>query len=477
MNKFITDVDHNMQNLKFILGPELYKKYNDIIPLLSLCRYRVRTYKSYGTFDMMFSTEETSTALNIYRNLIYPFVCFRNKFSKIPDGKKIMLSATILKNERYKSLLKDLSGCEIIRTNAKSDIMFYSNKQSLSEYFKSLFGKNKKILSCDTVTGDELKIVISDWLKFTRNLDNSNIDCDTLREIMDFKLGTVRTIYNNRLNELISEIKNSCIELYITINQYNIRDFLLINACRKLGIKTKQLEHHASRFMHNIADSEDIYRFCYVDDICRWSNSEVDFHKNIYKYECFNGNARPFIYSVGNPEISYKDALKAKKDYPVQSRITFMISGILNQTDSSSVKKQLDLRNQIFDGLKKLSDKNGVKILVRYPPGLDMDFRKKEESLLKELGFEISLSDRASLLSDICGSKAVIGTISSVLGLSALMGKYVYQIADKGEEYYITDKNIFTVSPEEIEYIDTEKLDMELNPQDFMDYDKLIKTI
>ncbi|MBQ3009222.1 MAG: hypothetical protein IJD80_06520 [Oscillospiraceae bacterium] len=463
------------QQLHSLLGCRLEEKYNDIIPLLALCEYRLRTYRSYGTFDMMFSTEETTPALKIYRTCLFPFAFIKNMLTSDKKDDKVMLSATILKNDRYRSLVADISKtCQVVKTNTMSDIVIWSPSQSLSEYLHNTFG-GKRILNGKNITGTALKKAVINWLEFVLYLSENGKTCTDEAEKADHLLSCLKKNFEQRLDEITDALKNSGIKLYITINQYNMRDFVLISAFRKLGVKTRQLEHHASRFMHNTRELDEIYRFCFVDEICCWSESEVDFHNNVYSYECFTGKDSPLIYSVGNPEISYSDAVAATEKYPVKNRITFMVSGILNSNDEKSLAKQLALRNSIFSNLKKLSDEKNIKILVRYPPGIDMNFRRAEEQTLIDMGFEISPSDRNSLLSDICGSCAVIGTISSVLGLSALMGKKVYQVAGENEKFHITDKNIFTIKADEICNIITDTVSAPLEKSDFMDCSRLME--
>lgn len=476
MNMEVNNPAHGSikKELQQLLGSELYEKYSDILPLMALCQYRFRTYRSYGSFDMAFSTEESTPALFLYRIIFYPLAFLRNIFSNASQDKKIMLSATVLKNERYRKLIDNIDNCTVVKTNVRTDITITDNSGKVQFIPSQLSDKEKRYFSGYSVTGAKLKKSVSAWFEFLT--DNLTIDSSEISDKTkaDYLLGVMRKTFYERTKKAEKELRRSGISLYITVNQYNIRDLILITACRHLGIKTKQLEHHASRFMHNTADEETIFRFCFVDDICCWSQSEVDFHTDVYMYECYDDRLIPEIYSVGNPEILFEDAVSASQKYPVQNRVTFMVSGILNAGNEFALKKQLELRNEIFHNLKRLSDSTGVKILVRYPPGIDTDLRKKEENLLTEMGFEISPSDRNSLLSDICGSRAIFGTISSVLGLAALMGKNVYQITSCDEKYHITDHNIYSVTPEEIPQCNLSFSDNGIIRSDFINYSRLI---
>ena len=464
------------QELKNFLGEELYEKFEGIRPLIALCSYRIKTYNGYGTFDMMFNTEEQTALLSVYRRLVYPLVYIKNVFTqKVSDG-GVMLSSTVYKSGRYGTLINDIrSQSAVLQTNAATDITIPS-PNGFGEYLKKLFGAGygKRVMSCHSVSGDKLRKAVLRWLEFCVVLYNNQQTCLADMQKADALLSVMESEFKKRVDYAVKELKKCTPNLYITINQYNLRDMVMISACRELGIKTKQMEHHASRFMHNIASTEGIDRFCFVDEICCWSESEEDFHKNVYKYECFPFTDKPIISTVGNPEVLYKDALKATVDNPEAKRVTFMVSGLLNKTSEAEVEKQLSHRNKIFENLKKLSEKHNVKILVRYPPGVDKDFKAKEEQKLKEMGFDISPSDRGSLMSDIGGSNIIVGTISSVLGVSALMGKQVYQIASENEKYYITDKNIISISPEEICNIDISVQALPLDKNGFMDCAKLL---
>lgn len=467
------------ENLKVFLGDKLYEKHSIILPLLNLCDYRLEYYRKTNDYSMIFNTELSSRLATAFRTVLYPFVYVRNYFAK-KNSDNIMLSATILSNNRYVELIKQLQQkYGVVQTNTLSDVNVYRPGTPLIVYFNKLFGigQPQKIICGFSVTGSKLKKAIIRWMDFCIKCQKQNSICTDDYTSASNILKTLETEYSKRLSFLSEKLKKSNISVYITINQYNIRDLLLIEACRKSNIRTKQFEHHASRFMHNVYSSKKIDRLNFVEDICCWNNAEVDFHHKWYNYICPIDNKPPNIYFTGNPEISFSEAVSAKNSYPSQKRITFMISGLLNTSDSDSVDRQLNLRKKIFRNLSYLSEKSGYSVLVRYPPNVDINIRKNEQQYLTNLGFDISPSDRTSLLPDICGSSVVIGTISSVLGLSALMGKEVYQISDENEVYYIPDANIHTINVSEISSIPLDHIaDFSLNQNDFLSINKLVKT-
>lgn len=460
--------------LKNFLGQELIEKYESVLPLLALCEYRMFTYKAYGDFSMMFNTENNSVFTSVYRTALYPFYYLNSFFNKLEKSEKVFLSATILCSDRYIDLIKETQSKHSVASACiASDIPIYSGKISFIKYIKNLFasGLNFTGLAGFTLTGRKLKKTVIKWLEFCKS--NEDINQYNFHEA-DAILSQLSNLYTKKVASTAQKLSGQKISCYITINQYNIRDLIIIHACKALGIVTKQLEHHASRFMYNIYDGVKPLRYCFVDQICCWNDSEVDFHKKIYNYQVFLSETNPQIYSVGNPEISYSKACESLEKYPLENKVIFMVSGLLDTADPERVEGQLKFRNEIYRRLYKLSEEKGYKIRVRYPPGLDMDVRHQEENMLKKYGFEISPSDRRTLMSDICSSKAVIGTISSVLGLCALMGKDVYKIAGEKEEYYITDKNIRVLPVNRIESITFQQNIYGINKEEFFDLDKLL---
>ena len=102
----------------------------------------------------------------------------------------------------------------------------------------------------------------------------------------DAALAALREAYPARVAALAKSLRKAGLRAYITVNQYNLRDLLMIHACRNLGIRTFQQEHHAMQFCRVPFDTEHPkYRFSLVGEYGFWNRTEQLFHEKVYRYD------------------------------------------------------------------------------------------------------------------------------------------------------------------------------------------------
>ena len=250
-------------------------------------------------------------------------------------------------------------------------------------------------------------------------------------------------------------------DLYTTVNQYNLRDLLLIHTFKNLNVRTLQQEHHAAQFAREreqFDEKKPIYRLSFASENALWSPTELIFHNIAYRYDnvLYPQRKSKFIIS-GDIEYTYIEAERMQTKYPEQNKLTFMTTS-LEVTDSEEVRENYaQYRWEIFNALKKLSENRKITICVRYRPFCEYEYRKKEIPILKSWGFEISKSVPENLIEDICTSSVILSSFSSVLATARAFGKRIYIVNGFGIEYSHVDPEVNDITISEIPQIEFSK--------------------
>ena len=262
----------------------------------------------------------------------------------------------------------------------------------------------------------------------------------------------LETAYLKRVERVVSCLRKEDCTVYITVNQYNLRDLLIIHACKKLGIRTAQMEHHATQF--NRVQFDEHYpmpRLAFAGEYGFWNKSEQLFHEKVYRYE--NPLYRPEeirFRVTGNPEITLEQAEEVQQKYPAERKLTFMI-GALQQDQLEGHEAEYEKwRWEVFRGLRELAKRQNVIINIRYTPYQELEMRKKEEPVLREWGFQVSDSVPADLMQDLCTSAAIMSSVSSVLSTAQLFGKMIFRVEDMQIGYVHVDDTVNEVDLKDI---------------------------
>ena len=262
----------------------------------------------------------------------------------------------------------------------------------------------------------------------------------------------LETAYTKQLSRVTDCLRREGCALYLTVNQYNMRDLLIIHACHELGIRTFQQEHHAMQFCRVPFDTEHPkYRFSLVGEYGFWNRTEQLFHEKVYRYDSPLYRPEEIRFRVtGNPEMNPEEAEQAREKYPPERKLTFMIASLPEAELEGKRDAYEAWRWEIFRGLKELAEKQHVVINIRYTPNRETEFREKEVPVLKEWGFRISESVPGNLMEDMCSSCAILSSASSVLCTARMFGKLTFRVADWEYDYVHVDDEVHEVTPAEI---------------------------
>ena len=468
------------RHLGSILGEEYMREYADIFPVLSLIFLDINTrYISTGRFEALFSYDEEpasglyGTVAAVLRNIICKNLV--SKAKKLPKEKAVMLSSTFAHNQRYTSTLAEIKKlCRTTHILSPCDVRLAINRKGIK--VNTMHYTVQPVIMCGSVSGSKVKDCVRGVAAFMAKLVENRETCAQHPEESRKLLSALQKAYSQRIGQLTDILSQYEIERYITINQFNLRDVMLLDVCHRLGIPTRQMEHHASWCMHPSHRPVPIYRYAYTDSFGCWSDSDLKFHQKFYEYQpMFGQNVE--LYTIGNPETNFEKATAEYAKYTPKNQIVYMVSGIMDENDEKLFNSNFDMQMRIFAQLKKLGEKTGWEILVRFPPAINPKMMAKCTPILEEMGIKVSTSAPGTLMEDMCTSRVVFGTISSVLSTAVIMGRKVYRIVAEGFEPLYTEEAITSVAIDDIENIgdDWSAYPLPLCREQFIDYKLLLK--
>lgn len=462
------DVDNNLRKS---IGESNLEKYKSIKPLLALLDYRVWNETDIEHITSMLSTwdefipERRGIArkwLHFFGGIsVYLYTFFKTKFlpGEIQGEKVILMSNTYVNSERYSSANQSfLTSCGYKVFFSLCDAIKYGNGdivKSLKKSLKGNYGNLQPIfIFSDSIAGRKLAKLVRELCLVLLKEECEN---DISERELEILLNKLEREYNKRKENLKKIINRNKFDMYITVNQYNLRDLLIIHACNEMGIRTVQMEHHTMQFSRiNFSVEKPMQRLAFAQEYFLWNEGEKLFHEKVFKYyNLFNENERLQFNTMGNLELCYADAKSMIDKYEMKRRVTYM-SSALYDTDldcEDQVKQVKEWRWSIFNQLKLLKERQNVEIRIRYTPYQEMQFREEEIPVLQKWGFEISESTSQCLMEDICSSMAVMSTTSTVLATARALGRLTFRVEDPAVNYIHVDKKIMDISVEEISEI------------------------
>lgn len=464
------------------IGSELREKYDDIFPLLVLLEYRwfaeAGPFENYLLRVFQFDTLMGRKRVKVlFGKLLAPVLWgwSRLKYLGKEQQDKIVFSNTFLKSRRYPSTYKSIEekyGCIALLT--LWDTLESVAGDTLSALRKSIrcnWGiKSPIFIPSATLAGKKLQRSVLNYCSYVYR------DGGKDPQVLESLLFQLRMAYRQRKSWLIKRLKEQSIRCYITVNQYNLRDLLMIDVCDELGAQTVQHEHHAAQFdaIHPMK------RIAFAQGYSVFDSGEWNFHRLVFSYDnILHPNKEVRFYIGGNTELTYSDALQAAKKYPVRRKITYMVSPL--QDDDFGTAEQIQAANQrrmdIFEQLHLLKERTGAEVTVRYKPYEELEQRKIEAPILKGWGIHVSDSLPENLMEDMCTACIIMSTGSTVLSTAISLGKRVYRVEDPGVSYLKVNPDIIDITVGEISQIDVPEIaaDRPILPENFFDIDRIIR--
>ncbi len=473
------------------IGKDLALKYKDIETLLALLEYRFQEEREAnhdckaGLILVFFfdTLQGKKAATRLFGAVAAPVLWTATRikyaFRKRAET-RLAFSNTFLFSRRYpmvKDQVERKYGCTAVLSFFDTIKRSTPNaKEMLHDTLRLNSGSVRPVyIPRFSVAGIRLQRAVTDYYRL--------IHQDTVpAEILDQALARMRKAYLRRVGYLAKRLKKENLKLYITINQYNLRDLLMIHACREIGVQTMQQEHNAMQFSRLPFDPEHPKpRLSFVCNYGYWDATEKLFHEKVFRDDnlLYPPETCRVIIS-GNTEMSLEQAAGYQKKYPASRKLTFM-SAAPTFGSKEEMEQFGEWRWAVLSALRKLSEKQGIPICIRYKPFYDQYFRERETPTLKEWGFTISESIPENLMEDICSSTVIMSSTTSVLSTALLLGKTVYRVEDPGIDYIHVNDRIRDVRVDEIPDIeipdDPESTRDQINPDGFFDINRIISVI
>lgn len=442
------------------IGKELREKYPEIGPLLSLIEYRMEDVAEgfqYGLlrlfiFDTLYGKKTvTRLAAGMISPLLWAFS--KTAHRSVPKAKtRLVFSNSFLLSTRYPAVREETereTGCTAIL--AFTDLLKRESPDQRINLKASLKPEKQKsrpvFFRGRSVCGKALQQAVIRYCNLIYNPD-----APVSGDPADAALQALEKAYTARVEKIADCLRKEDCALYITVNQYNLRDLLIIHACKKLGVRTLQQEHHATQFNRVQYDTDcPMPRLSFAGEYGFWSRSEQLFHQKVYWYENELYRPEEIRFRVtGNPEISLDEALRLQQQYPQERKLTLMLASMKESEIEGKREIYEQWRWSIFRGLRELAEKQDVVISIRYTPNRELEFREKEVPVLKEWGFRISESVPGNLMEDLCTSAAIMSSTSSVMCTARMFGKLTFRVTDWEIGYVHVDDEVHEVSPAEI---------------------------
>lgn len=470
------------------IGNDLQQKYSDIFPLLALLHYRWVAengpYENYLSrvfaFDSLIGRKALKACLGrLAAPVLWSFA--RLRYLRRDKGSvRIVFANSFLKSRRYplvRASVEEKYGCTAILT--LWDTLESSSGNTLQAMLQSLrsdYGHNRPIFlfSC-TLAGKPLQQSIINFSNYLYRDKKKN------PQQLDRLLADLRQAYLERKQWLSDRLKAECIRTFITVNQYNLRDLLLIDTLDGLGVQTVQHEHHAIQFSRiNFDPTHPISRLSFAQEYSVFDPGELEFHKLVFSYDNVLHPEKPPIFHIsGNTELTWEFACRAAEMYPVERKVTYMVSSLADNDlgTADQIAAINKWRMAIFEQLHLLKERTGVEVVVRYTPYDEMELRAVEVPVLERWGIKVSSSLPENLWEDMCTAGIIISTTSTVLSTALSLGKTVYRVEDPGMDYLRVNSEITDIAVEEISMIPIpdKMVDKPLSRDCFFDIERIIR--
>lgn len=448
---------------KFI-GSELRRKYDDIWPIVRLVLYHLDTTGKVGIMGLDGEWREQGSFRS---KLVCPirFIAYQwhRLFSVQKPGPSIYLSNSMLRIDRYTGLLEELyENYNIISPFSWSDI----NRETFlkkNDLQKKIY-QSRQLYFGKSVSGQCVKTHVERIYDLFFELLSKNEVCNDRYEYVDRSLQMLQSAVNERIDEIVPRLKERQVSCFITINERNIQDVLIILACRRAGIWTKELSHQQN-CMFNLVRYDDkrffddnAKMYSATHESCQWSEPDKEF---CIKYNVFDAVYNDFRISVvGCPEVTEKEYLINNKKYTKEDAMVIFVPSVSYFMErrnkeafgisQGAMQRVLGATEIIYNQVAKIAKERQMKVYIRYHPHEPIAIIEAEKELVDALGFE-SLTTREDFVKAVCSCKVAIGYITSAFDSVLLYGGKCYAlILGEKEQYDFCGLGVQRIRPNEI---------------------------
>ncbi len=388
--------------------------------------------------------------------------------SHTPDT--ILVSDTILMSDRYAYFQQ-----ECLKNDRITGLSMIFNHYSLTGHRKKY---NRYVSLGKYIVGPEIFRKLTKIFNLVRKAYGGKCACTLISGYTD-EVKELDELLKVCVERIKKELIRNNVCQYITCNQYRIEEVVIIEACRELGIITKEWSHHSmcSFDIHIfetpddcfISDLESLYIF--TDRYCVWSEGDSLWITRYGHIDPVFGQEVTYP-AVGSPELNKEMIADIAGDGELD-HICYLV--LTHYDDGRRDKEIYEAHYRVLDELNKFSQRTGLKVYVRYHPSEYASRTDKEMEIYDRYGFELLDTSREALENMYKNSKACISSGTSALILSYNYGipTYSVEVEAKGTFDY-SGTPIRQIEIEDIADLDIDGCDMK--PMvDAMNTEKLFK--
>lgn len=427
-----------------------YDKSRTLQPFLYLMEYRVDS----GLGEKVLFRGDGLPPCGIRGRNIWYFVsdAFVYFFKKIKYARReikhkgtedrILLSSTFLWSERYPDVLdgvlnrKDMIGmlafsdCDIRRCLKHTELDQRRYRIMRAATGASVAGWRTKRLA----------------LKIFRYL-SGRIQIKQKKDV-DRLMRAFEKSISRDIERMAAVLKDRGIQQYITVNEYDLKEYIVIAACKKLGIRTKHLLH--SFLMQLSLPEEKVIRRSYTDQLYFWSRSDLEWSRKYYE---FVGIGQKIVYDVsGSPELCRRTFEQDIKKYKKKRAVTLLMPKMSESYSQNERRCLEEKRIQLIKKVYALAQREHMRMYVRYHPAEIPELMKEEKQVLDQYGISVARKGAEGLKQVLCQSMCIIGNNTSALILAEVYGANSFCVSMDGEVHdFGADMGIQDISINELE--------------------------
>ena len=417
------------------LTEELKNEYSDIYPLLWLIYYRTdidgRARLLEGEWDVV-----PSLPRRIGKRLTYIYELLKSRYDKSKPA--ILMSECFWDINRYDSFMNEiLDNYNVIGTLC----VYMCNPINLMK----LDALRKKVLRRrvmpvgQRLVSYETKAVVAQIYDMLDEMKANGSTCADCRDKARSLFEKLRQTSETDINKMTVLLKKYNVEQFVTINEYNLPDYITILACKRCGIRTKEMFHY---WVQEAGQFHSYGNLAVADQHMYWNDADRDFS---LKYEHFVPGYQPTINTIcGCPEVT--TALLTESMEDIRKRqgtgktITLLVPnavqpslwGDFTYTDfykvtPLAIEKTLEYWEDIFREFKRFEENSGYKVLLRFhPTNVRQGYVDHAQKIVEKYGFEQIPVFREGLFESIKRSDVIFSFSSSSLYIGYILGCKCY---------------------------------------------------
>lgn len=412
---------------------EMFERYVNIMPLLSVIEIRT---KENGFEGLYYHDEGVIENWSIKRRCAYYIgaVLYYIKTSVLLLKRKkanvALLADSLLNSPRYKKTVEKL-----VENDAVCGLCNSASCLSAIIDRKDSYEKKKNSIRTvplgPIIASSKLRSCIKDIFTVFIELQEKQSNCEN-DDRVEALFERLENEYNKIQKRLVSSLKRFGVNQYITMNEYTVKDVLIIQAGNSIqNFTTKYYNHYCKYVYHTNPPKTNWKMFSKVayfwDDVDKKYVDEVCGFDMTY--------SRPEMRVAGSPELDENEIEELVKKNPKKNRITFLIPrsaifiGVNKPCNEENRRIVFEKKKFLFEQIRTFAENNSCDVVARHNLNDKKEYLDDDMELVLQNGFQLADGEAIKMHKAFCESIAVITDPSSVLFLANVYGCKVYALA------------------------------------------------